>query len=375
MSRVSLPRLRAMVKKEFRQLLRDPRTRGVIFVAPVIQLLMFGYAMNTDIRDTATYVVDYDQTSESRRLVDAFRATGYFKIVGQSRRSQDIVRALEHGEALVAIEIPRGFARDLSSGGGATVQIIVDGTESNSATVAQGYAQRIVQQFALDRAASTGTLPAGGIELRVRAWYNPTLESRMYNVPAVVGVLIMLMCLMLTALAVVREREIGTLDQLMVSPLTPEELMLSKTLPVAAIAVFDLVLISATAILWFEVPMRGSPPALLAAALLYILSGLAVGLLISTISRTQQEAFMTMFLFFQPAIILSGFFYPIASMPEVFQWITLLNPVRHFLEIVRGIFLKGEGIVALWPQYLALAVMAVGVLRLAVLRFPKTVGQ
>lgn len=375
MSRVSLPRLRAMVKKEFRQLLRDPRTRGVIFVAPVIQLLMFGYAMNTDIRDTATYVVDYDQTGESRRLVDAFRATGYFKIVGQSRRSQDIVRALEHGEALVAIEIPRGFARDLSSGGGTTVQIIVDGTESNSATVAQGYAQRIVQQFALDRAASTGTLPAGGIELRVRAWYNPTLESRMYNVPAVVGVLIILMCLMLTALAVVREREIGTLDQLMVSPLTPEELMLSKTLPVAAIAVFDLVLISATAILWFEVPMRGSPPALLAAALLYILSGLAVGLLISTISRTQQEAFMTMFLFFQPAIILSGFFYPIASMPEVFQWITLLNPVRHFLEIVRGIFLKGEGIVALWPQYLALAVMAVGVLRLAVLRFPKTVGQ
>ncbi len=190
-----------------------------------------------------------------------------------------------------------------------------------------------------------------------------------------VGVLIMLMCLMLTALAVVREREIGTLDQLMVSPLTPEELMLSKTVPVAVIAVFDLVLISVTAILWFDVPMRGSPPALLAAALLYILSGLAVGLLISTISRTQQEAFMTMFLFFQPSIILSGFFYPITSMPEVFQWITLLNPVRHFLEIVRGIFLKGEGMAALWPQYLALAVMAVGVLRLAVLRFPKTVGQ
>ncbi len=374
MSRVSLPRLREMIKKEFRQLLRDPRTRGVVFVAPVIQLLMFGYAVNTDIRDTATFVVDHDQTSESRRLVDAFRATGYFEIVGQSQRSQDIVSALDHGEALLALEIPRGFARDLPSTG-ATVQVIVDGTESNSATVAQGYAQRIVQRFALDRAASTGTLPGGGVQLQVRAWYNPTLESRVYNVPAVVGVLIMLMCLLLTALAVVREREIGTLDQLMVSPLTPEELMLSKTLPVAVIAVFDLVLISVTAILWFDIPMRGSPPALLAAALLYILSGLAVGLLISTISRTQQEAFMTMFLFFQPAIILSGFFYPITSMPEVFQWITLLNPVRHFLEIVRGIFLKGEGIVALWPQYLALALMAVGVLRLAVMRFPKTVGQ
>ena len=375
MSTVSPPRVREMVKKEFRQLLRDPRTRGIIFVSPIIQLLMFGYAVNTDIRDSATFVVDYDQTAESRSLVDAFRSTGYFEVAGRSSRSRDLVRALDDGSALVGIEIPRGFSRDLAAGRGAAVQVLVDGSESNSATVALGYAQGIVQRFALDAAAAQGALPAGGIELRTRAWYNPTLESRVYNVPAVVGVLIMLMCLLLTALAVVRERELGTLDQLMVSPLTPGELMLSKTLPVAAVAVIDLVLISAVAVLWFDIPIRGSPPALLLAALLYILSGLAVGLLISTISRTQQEAFMTMFLFFQPAIILSGFFYPISSMPEVFQWVTLLNPVRHFLEIIRVIFLKGEGVLTLWPQYLALALMAAGVLALAVARFPKTVGR
>jgi ABC-2 type transport system permease protein len=374
MSRVSPLRLREMVKKELRQLLRDARTRAVIFVAPVIQLLMFGYAVNTDIANTATFVVDYDQSQQSRELIDGFRSTGYFAIAGRSQRARDLTQALDAGDAIVGLEIPRGFARQLASGGTAKVQVIVDGTESNTATVALGYAAQIVQQFGLARTDATEALPAG-VDLRVRAWYNPTLESRVYNVPAVIGVLLMLMCLLLTALAVVRERELGTLDQLMVSPLTPEELMLSKTLPVAVIGVVDLVLISVVAVLWFDVPMRGFPPTLLLAALLYILAGLAVGLLISTVSRTQQEAFMTMFLFFQPAIILSGFFYPITSMPQVFQWITLLNPVRHFLEIVRAVFLKGEGLGSLWPQYLILAVMATAVLRLAMVRFPKTMAQ
>lgn len=375
MSRASLHRIGEMVKKEFRQLLRDPRTRAVMFVAPVIQLLMFGYAVNTDVRDTATFVVDLDWTHESRQLIDAFRSTGYFEIVGRSDRPGDLVRALDDGHATVGLEIPRGYARGLLSGSGAHIQIVIDGTESNSATVAQGYAQRIVQRVALERAAATGAVRGGGIDLRSRAWYNPNLESRVYNVPAVIGVLIMLMCLLLTALAVVREREFGTLDQLMVSPLTPEELMLSKTIPVAVIALIDLVAISLVAVLWFDIPIRGWPPSLLLAAALYILSGLSIGLLISTVSKTQQEAFMSMFLFLQPAIILSGFFYPISSMPRVFQLITLLNPVRHFLEIVRAIFLKGEGLFALWPQYLALSVFAAIVMRIAIIRFPKTVGQ
>ncbi|KPJ98206.1 MAG: hypothetical protein AMS20_16470 [Gemmatimonas sp. SG8_28] len=362
-----------MVRKEFRQLLRDRRTRAVIFVSPLLQLLMFGYAVNTDIRDTATFVVDLDATAASRRLVDAFVATGYFEVVGRSDRPADLVRALDHGHALIGIEIPRGFARDLT-GGGAAVQVIVDGTESNSATIAQGYASRIVRRFALEQAAAVGALPSGGVDLRARAWYNPNLESRAYNVPAVIGVLIMLMCLLLTALAVVRERELGTLDQLMVSPLTPGELMISKTLPVAVIALFDLAAVSLLAIVWFRIPMQGSPLVLLPAALLYILGGLAVGLLISTVSRTQQEAFMSMFLFFQPSIILSGFFYPIDSMPRFFRWVTLGNPVRHFLEVVRAVFLKGAGFIDLWPQYLGLALLAGAVLWLAVIRFPRTMA-
>ena len=375
MSGASLLRIREMVKKELRQLLRDPRTRAVIFVAPVLQLLMFGYAVNTDIRNTATFVVDHDQNSESRRLIDAFRATGYFDIVGESVRPRDLVRALDDGDALIGIEIPRGYSRDLASGRGSSVQIIIDGTESNSATVAQGYAQQIVQRLALEHAVADGLLPGGGVDLRTRAWYNPNLESRVYNVPAVVGALILLMCLLLTALAVVREREFGTLDQLMVSPLTPRELMLSKTLPVALVALVDLVLISAIAVIWFDIPIRGSPPALLFAAILYILACLAIGLLISTVSKTQQEAFMSMFLFLQPAIILSGFFYPISSMPQVFQWVTLLNPMRHFLEIIRAVFLKGEGVTALWPQYVALGLIAAAVMWLAVVRFPRTIGK
>ncbi len=375
MNRVSLLRIREMVKKELRQLLRDPRTRAVIFAAPIIQLLMFGYAVNTDLRNTATFFVDHDRSSASRRLIDAFRATGYFNIVGQSDRSSDLVRMLDFGDALIGIEIPRGYGRDLVAGRTTSVQILIDGTQSNSATIAQGYAQRIIQGLAVEHAAARGLLPDNGMEFRARAWYNPDLESRVYNVPAVVGVLIMLMCLLLTALAVVREREFGTLDQLMVSPLTARELVLGKTIPVALIALIDLVLISVLAVTWFDVPIRGSSLSLLFAALLYILACLSIGLLISTVSRTQQEAFMSMFLFLQPAVILSGFFYPISSMPPIFQWITVVNPVRHFLEVVRAIFLKGEGLTALWPQYLALGLIAVVVMGLAVVRFPRTVGR
>jgi ABC-2 type transport system permease protein len=366
----ALLRVRELVVKEIRQLLRDPRTRIMIFVSPIIQLVLFGYAVNTDIRNSATFVVDQDNTAESRALIDAFASTGYFAIVGRSARSSDLVHALDFGDALMGIEIPPGFTRDLAADRPATVQIIVDGTQSNSATVAQGYAQRIVQRFAVAYAAQGGLRPQA-IDLRARAWYNPSLESRVYNVPAVIGILVLLMCLLLTALAVVRERELGTLDQLRVSPLSATELMLGKTIPVALVGLIDLVLISAVAVFWFHIPFRGSPFVLLPAAMLYILAGLSFGLLISTISNTQQEAFMAMFLFLLPAVILSGFFYPISSMPVVFRWLTLLNPVRHFLEVVRAVFLKGEGIGGLWHQYVALTIMAFGALWVAIVRFSR----
>ena len=350
---------------------RDPRMKGLVFIAPIIQLVLFGYAVNTDIRHTATFVIDHDRTAASRELLDAFTSTAYFDILGWSERPSDMVRALDGGEAVVGIEIPAGFATALASGN-AKVQVVVDGTNSNTGTVAQGYALQIVERYALAHMSARGTRPTGGVDLRTRAWYNPQLESRVYNVPAIIGVLVMLMCLLLTALAVVRERELGTLDQLMVSPLTPTELILGKTIPVMLIGLVDLALVSAVAILWFGIPLRGSVFTLLPAAVVFIIAGLSFGLLISTISKTQQEAFMSMFLFFFPVIILSGFFYPIRSMPPLFQWLTVLNPMRHFLEIVRAIFLKGEGFAGLWHQYAALTIIAAGALWLAIRRFRAT---
>jgi len=357
------------MRKEFRQTLRDPRAKRLVFVAPVVQLLLFGYAVNTDVRNAATFVVDHDRTAESRELVQTLTASGYFRVVGNGSRPVEIVNALDHGDALLGLEIPRGFAADLVSGRGARVQVLVDGTSSNTALVAQGYAGQIITRFGIERA---GGMAARGVDLRARAWYNPNLISRVYNVPGVIGTIMMLMGLLLTSLAVVREREIGTLEQLMVSPLSPAELILGKTLPVVAIALIQLTLITTVALLWFRIPFEGSFVLLLVAALFYILSGLGVGLLISTISATQQEAFMSMFFIFMPLIILSGFMYPIENMPVVFQYLTLLNPMRHFLVVVRGIFLKGAGIAVLWPQLLALAGMGTTLLFVAASRFRKT---
>lgn len=370
-------RLRRMAGKEIRQLFRDPKTKRVIFVAPVLQLILFGYAVDTDVREIATALVDADRTPVSRSLVDAFTAPGYFRVVLVSDRPADLRRALDRGNATVALHIPAGFGEDLRAGRAPGVQLLVDGTNSNTATVALGYAIRIARAWGVQLSAgaaggrSRADAPAR-IDLRARAWFNPSLESRVYNVPAVIGVIVMLMCLLLTAMAVVREREVGTLEQLLVSPLSATELMLAKTLPVAGIAMVQIALVTAVALLWFDVPLRGSVPVLLLGAGLFILAGLSLGLLVSTFSATQQEAFLAMFLFLLPAIILSGFLYPVETMPEIFQQLTLANPLRHFLEVVRGIFLKGAGLGDLWPQLLTLAAMAVSGLTVATVRFRRT---
>ena len=363
-------RVMRMVRKELRQLFRDPRTKRVIFVSPVLQLVLFGYAVNTDVRKVATWLVDHDRTAESRLLVDAFTASDYFRVAGTSDDPAELERALDRGRAKVGIEIPAGFARDLRAGRSPAVQLLVDGTNSNTATVAQGYAARIVQNLAVSWAPVADR--GGGVELRSRAWYNPGLVSRVYNVPAVIGVIVLLMCLLLTALGVVREREMGTLDQLLVSPLTPGELMLGKTLPVAGVAIVQLALVSVVALAWFDIPLRGAPPVLLLAAVLFILAGLATGLLISTVSETQQEAFLSMFLFLLPAIILSGFLYPVETMPRFFQVLTLANPLRHFIYVIRAVFLKGAGLRELWIQFVVLGAMAAATLAFATRRFRAT---
>jgi ABC-2 type transport system permease protein len=363
-----------MVRKEMRQMFRDPRMKRLMFGPPIIQLLIFGYAVNTDIRDTRTFILDRDRTAVSRQLMDGLTSSGYFVVVGRGERPADVTAALDHGRATIGIEIPEGFAADLASSRGATVQVLVDGTSANSANVAQGYVGLIVQRLAQDLGRSGApAYQRTGVDLQARAWFNPDLRSRVYNVPAVAGMIIMLMGLSLTAMAVVREREIGTLEQLMVSPLQPSELIIGKTLPVVLITTLDLVLVAAIAIFWFHVPMRGSILLLAAGSLCFILAAVGLGLLISTISNTQQEAFMSMFFFLLPIIILGGFMFPVANMPVVFQWISLANPLRHYLELVRGVFLKGAGLEALWTQLLALAVMGPALLAFAVRRFHKTI--
>lgn len=371
MKRANVERIRALLRKEFQQLFRDPKAKRIMFGAPLMQLLLFGYAVTTDVRNVPVHVVDHDVTAESRALQSALTAGEYFEIVAVSQRPASLAEDLDAGRAGIGLVIPVGFARDLAAGRGAQVQVLVDGSNSNTATVAQGYATRIVQQFGLDYAREQGKVLRGGVDLRTRAWYNPALSSRYYNVPAIVGVLLMLMCFLLTALNVVRERETGTLEQLLVSPVTGRELILAKTIPVAIIAFIDLLLIVTVALLWFHIPFRGNAFELILAATFYILACLGGGLLISTVSRTQQEAFMGMFLLLLPAIVLSGFMYPVRTMPQFFQQLTLLNPARHFLEIVRGLFLKGEGVIELWPQYLAIAAMAALSLWFATRRFKR----
>jgi ABC-2 type transport system permease protein len=371
-----------LVRKEFRQVLRDPRLWRVIFVAPIIQLLAFGYAVSTDVHEVSTFVVDHDRSAASRELIEKLTASRYFVVTGASQRSADLVDALLHGRAVLGVEVPAGFSRDLRTRADAHVQLLLDGTNSNQALVARGYAERILQSYGL-RLAREGLVGGDGfagsvasaavVDLRERAWFNPDLKSRNYNVPGVVGQLIMLVSLLLTSLAVVRERELGTLEQLMVSPLRPLELIAGKTIPFALVGLIDLVLVTAVAVFWFHIPFRGSLALLVLASVLYLLSGLGLGLLISTIAATQQEAFLTTFLIFMPAILLSGFMFPVSSMPELFQWLTLLNPVRHYLFIVRALFLKGVGWAAIWPSYVALLLIGGAVLAFAAARFHKTV--
>lgn len=360
---LSLPRVARMVRKELRQALRDRQMRSFIVVSPLIQLVVFGYAVSTDVRHVQTWVVDQDRTASSRVLVERLTASGYFTVAGHSDRPADGLAALEAGRARVSLEIPPGYQRDLA-GGGATVQVLVDGTDPNTANIALGYLTRIMLRLGQER---TGASPP--VTLVPRAWYNPALESRTYNVPAIIGVLLFLGPMLLTALGVVRERELGTWDQLVVSPVSAMELMLGKTLPMMCIALVNLAMVWGMAMLWFGIPVAGNPLALLVAMVPFIGTSVAIGLLISTVSATQQEAFMSMFLVLLPALIFSGFLFPVESMPGPFQAIAFLNPVRHVLVVVRGVFLRGTSFADHAVQYAVLVTAATVGLSLAVRRF------
>jgi len=373
-------RIKQMLWKEFIQIFRDPKMKGVIFLMPIVQLMVFGYAVTTDVKDVATAVYDQDNSVASRELIARFVHSGYFRVVehlGDDRRAQELV---DRGEVRAVIRINRGFHDDLRAGKTAPLQIIVDGTDSTTAGIVLDYSAKIAGQFSekvlttrIERLRGAAGRP-GQVQLQTRAWFNENLESRNFYVPGVIAIIVMLITLMLTSMAVVREKEIGTMEQIMVTPITSTEFILGKTVPFALIGFADVILVAVVGVYWFEVPIRGSVLLLFAATALYLMTTLGVGLLISTVSQTQQQAMMSTFFFYFPAVLLSGFMFPIANMPEVIQWLTYLNPLRYFLVIIRGIFLKGVGPEILWPQMVALATMGCVTLWLAARRFKKTLA-
>jgi len=375
--RAAIGRIKNMIVKEFIQVLRDRRMKAVVFITPVIQLMVFGYAVTTDVNTITTAIYDLDKTFESREVSRRLSSSGYFDILYYPASYADVQGLLDRGEALAAVSIPAGFSRDIKRGAQAEVQVIVDGTDSNTATVAMDYATRIIAKYSGDIAKGRPVAPgarAVRIEVEGRAWYNPDLKSRNYNVPGVIAIIVMLISLLLTAMAVVREREIGTMEQLMVTPLRPAELILGKTIPFAVLGFVDMIIVTVVGVFWFGVSIQGSIPLLFFSAAVYLLSVLGIGLFISTISKTQQQALMATFLFYLPAVLLSGFMFPIENMPDVIQWSTYLNPLRYFLVIIRGIFLKGNGLAVLWPQLLYMLVLGVAVLSVSALRFKKRLG-
>ena len=377
-------RLKAMLIKEFIQVFRDPRMRIILFLPPMMQLIVFGYAANTDIRNISLAVYDQDRSPESREMIARFSASGYFRLTHAAKNSAEIRRLIDGGKISAALQINHGFSREIRQQLGTTIQVIVDGTDSNTASVVMSYAQRIVGEYSRSilekRLNRLPDLPPslkqpfykkGGIEIQSRAFFNPNLESRNFYVPGIIALLIMLVTLILTCMAIVRELEIGTMEQIMVSPIRPVELILGKTIPFALIGYIDVALVTIVGVFLFDVPIRGSIALLFFATTLYLLGSLGIGLFISTISRTQQQAMMTMFFFFVPAILLSGFIFPIANMPAWAQYLTYANPLRYFLIIIRGIFLRGNGLEVLWPQLLSLAILGTIVFTFSSLRFRK----
>jgi ABC-2 type transport system permease protein len=381
-------RIRHILVKEITQIRRDKRMRFIILVAPLIQLIVFGYVVTTDVNHIPTAVVDLDHSQKSREIISLFRNSGYFDILLQTEKEDEAIRFLDQGKISCFIQIPKSFSRKLKKGNSAEIQILLDGTDSNTASVIQGYVRRILLDYSnVETGKRVAKIKGAFFELRpeimglksislnnqVRAWYNPELKSQNFNLPGVIAVILMITTILLTSLAIVREKEIGTIEQLIVTPIRPVELILGKTVPFAIIGYFEVLIVMGASIFWFGIPFRGSFLLLLFATGLFLLTTLGIGLFISTLSRTQQQSLLTMVLFIMPAFLLSGFMFPIANMPKLIQYVTYLNPLRYFLIIIRDIFLKGVGIEYLWDQMLPLAIIGTVILSLSVLRFRKRI--
>ncbi|MDF2501019.1 MAG: ybhR-2 [Anaerosporomusa subterranea] len=375
---MAFERLRHMIRKEFIQVFRNSKMRAIVLVMPLVQSMIFGYAVTTDVKQVATAIYDQSATPESRDLIGRFIHSGYFSVKTVIHSDREIDELIDQGKVAAVIRIPHDFSSKIAAGATAPVQIIVDGIDSNTAGVVLNYAGNIVRNNAVElqqkQMNSAGREPVG-VNLQTRSWFNENLTSRNFYVPGVIAVIVMLVTLLLTSMSVVREKELGTMEQIVVTPITPFEFILGKTMPSIILGFANMILVTLISVFWFDIPVRGSIITLFIANGFYLMTTIGIGLLISTVSETQQQAMMSTFFFYLPAVLLSGFMFPIANMPDVVQAFTYLNPLRYFLIIIRGIFLKGGvGVVILWPQILALLALGSVVLTMAVKRFRKNLA-
>jgi ABC-2 type transport system permease protein len=373
--KISWLRVRELVRKEFIQLFRDPKNRRLLIISPLVQILVFGYVMSTDVRDVTVALLDQSQTRESRMLRDAFSGNKIFRITYNPENSRDLEELLLRRKVDIAVKIAPDFSEKIRKGETAGVQILADGSMSNMASVRIAYTLLVLDRLneQLLREVHPLKLAYAQVDGRVRTWYNVNLDSRDFYVPGIVAVLIMILSLLFTSMAIIKEKEVGTMEQLIVTPMKPSELILGKTIPYTVISIAQMVVVAVFAVFWFDIPMMGSIFLLFLAICFFLLSTLGIGLFISTISATQQQAMMTTFFFILPFFMLSGFVFPIANMPEFVQWLTYLDPLRYMIVIIRGIFLKGVGLQELWTQYFGLAVLGIFVFTGAVRRFRKRV--
>ena len=368
-------RLLSIIRKEFIHIIRDPRSLAIMFVIPIIQLILLGYAATTDIRRLNTAVYDADRTIQSRQLVEAYRASDYFAIGYNVGSESEIAELLDRGAVRAGIIIPSGYGDNLAKGKAAQVAFLIDGSDPSVASTAFAASQSVGQAQSIQimqQRLGVDITQLGGIEIRPRVWYNPELKSANYMIPAVMGMILQFLTTLFTALTIVREREQGTIEQLVVTPIKSWELVVGKVVPYIGVAFFDLAEVLFIGVLWFDVPIRGSVPLLLVLSILFLLTTLGFGLLVSTAARSQQEAMFLSFLVMLPSIFLSGFFFPLEAMPWWLQGISYVIPLRYMLVILRGIILKGVGLPPLMDQVVALAILGPLIFTAASLRFRKS---
>lgn len=366
-------RIRELVRKEFIQLFRERKNLPLLIVAPFIQMIIFGYVVTTDVKDIKVALLDQAMTRESRMLIDALDANKIFRVTHYAENAKELEELLLKRKVHMTVKVGPDFSERIRKGNSAAIQILVDGSMSNISATRAAYVSTVLNDFnrKLIKELYQREIKYGRVDARIRSWYNPNLESRNFFVPGIVAFLIMLISLLFTSLAIIREKEAGTIEQLIVTPMRPFELILGKTIPYIIIAFGQMVMVIVFAIFWFSVPLKGSILLLFAGVCFFLFSTLGIGLFISTISNTQQQAMMTTFFFILPFFMLSGLVFPIANMPVIIQWFTFLNPLRYFLVIIRGIFLKGVGFKVLWPQFIGLLIIGMIVFTAAVRFFRK----